>query len=126
MVLVRTLHLCETDVHPLHRPVNGHKLVPPSNLRDYRDHHQFLGPSCLCPLLGPLEETLVFKEAAIYMPVFGPYAGEHVAECRESRCGYLGQSLGLLQIAIGTDAALSSSLPRANIYEAKGPSESFP
>ena len=125
MVLVCTLHLCETNVHPLHRLVNGHKLVLPSDLCDYHDHHQFLGPSCLCPLFGLLEETLVFKEAAIYMPVFGPYAGKHIAECQESRCRYLGQSLGLLQIAIGTDAALLSSLPRANVYEAKGPSKSF-
>ena len=84
MVLVCTLHPHESNFHSVHKPVNGHKLVPPSDLRDYRDHHQFLGPSCLCPLFRPLEENLVFKEAAIYMPVFGPYAGEHVAECRES------------------------------------------
>ncbi|KAF8223186.1 hypothetical protein L208DRAFT_1064009, partial [Tricholoma matsutake] len=50
----------------------------------------FLGPSCLCPLFRPLEENLVFKEGAIYIPVFGPYAGEHVVECKESQCRYLG------------------------------------
>lgn len=73
-----------------HRPVNGQQLVPLSALRDHRDHHQFLGPSCLCPLTQSLSEEPVFKEAAIYIPVFGPFAGEYVAECVESRCGYLG------------------------------------
>lgn len=53
----------------------------------------FLGPSCLCPLFRPLEENLVFKEGAIYIPVFGPYAGEHVVECKESQCRYLGKLL---------------------------------
>jgi hypothetical protein len=31
-----------------------------------------------------------FTEAAIYVPVFGRYTGEYVAECAKSRCGYLG------------------------------------
>ena len=90
VTLVRAHHFDHAKFHSLHRPVIGNRLVPPCDLRDHRDLHQFLGPSCLCPLLQPLGEEPVFQEAAIYMPVFGRYAGEHIAECTESRCGYIG------------------------------------
>jgi hypothetical protein len=74
----------------LHRPVEKNERVPPDALRNYRETHQFLGPCCLCPLLMPLSEESHFTEAAIYIPIFGRYAGEYVAECAKSRCGYLG------------------------------------
>jgi hypothetical protein len=67
--------------------------VKPSDLRTYREDHQFLGPGCLCPLMQPVTEEPTFTEAAIYLPVFGRYAGEYVAECAKSRCGYMGQSV---------------------------------
>ena len=78
--------------HCLQRPVQGEKRVTPSKLRNYRESHQFLGPCCLCPFLEPLKVDPRFTEAAIYMPVHGRYAGEYVAECAESRCGYIGWS----------------------------------
>jgi hypothetical protein len=73
------------------RPVEGEKRVTPDALRSYRNTQKFLGPCCLCPLLGTgrgIEHQLV--EAAIHIPVLGRYAGEYVAECVKSRCGYLG------------------------------------
>ena len=90
VALVGAPHFQYVKFHSLCRLVIGNRLVPPCDLRGHRDHHQFLGPSCLCPLLQPLSEEPVFKETAIYIPVFGRYAGEHVAECTESRCGYIG------------------------------------
>ena len=54
-------------------------------LRSYRKIQKFLGPCCLCPLLGMkrgIEHQ--FVEAAIYIPLFGHYAGEYVAECIKS------------------------------------------
>lgn len=74
----------------LHRPVEGNKRVRPDALNNYRRTHQFLGPCCLCPLLTPLSGGSQFTEAAMYLPIFGHYAGEYVAECAKSRCGYLG------------------------------------
>jgi hypothetical protein len=73
------------------RPVEGERRVPPDALRSYRETHEFLGPCCFCPLLGTqrgIERR--FVEAAIHVPVVGRYAGEYVAECTKSRCGYLG------------------------------------
>lgn len=82
----------------LRRPVHGEKRVAPSDLRKYRRKHQFLGPCCLCPLLGPISEEPRFTEAAIYMAVFGRYGGEYVAECAKSRCGYLGRFPSFLKL----------------------------
>ena len=73
------------------RPVEGERRVTPDALRSYRKIQKFFGPCCLCPLLGTkkgIEHQ--FVEAAIYIPLFGRYAGEYVAECTKSRCGYLG------------------------------------
>jgi hypothetical protein len=66
--------------------------VEPSELRNYRDTHQYCGPGCLCPLFEPLSRQPVFTEAAIYLTTIGRYKGEYVAECAKARCGYLGQS----------------------------------
>lgn len=126
MVLVRALHRHLNTFRIFHRPVNGRQLVPPSALRDHRDHHQFLSPSCLCLLIQSLSEEPVFKEAAIYIPVFGPFAGEHVAECVESRCGYLGQSLFLVHIAPITHVSQSFSVPGAEVYHAECSGEGLP
>ena len=94
MVLVSDLNNYYTTSHVLHRPLNGSALVSSSHLSSYRESHEFLGPSCLCPLLQPVhpDEEPVFKEVAIHKPVFRCYAGQYVAECAESRCGYIGQS----------------------------------
>jgi hypothetical protein len=35
----------------------------------------------------PLSGESQFTEAAMYVPIFGRYAGEYVAECAKSRCG---------------------------------------
>jgi hypothetical protein len=78
--------------HYFHRPVKEGVRVPPDGLRQYRNTHQYLGPGCLCPLLEPISENLVFKEAAVYLSASGCYKGEYVAECAKSQCGYLGQS----------------------------------
>ena len=63
----------------------------PDALHNYRKTHQFLGPCCLCPLLTRLSGESPFTEAAMYVPIFGCHAGEYVAECAKSRCGYLGK-----------------------------------
>jgi hypothetical protein len=97
MVLVCNLYLCGATTHGLHRPTDQRKRVVPRALRKYCEEHQFLGPCCLCPLVRGAGEGPVFKEAAIYMPVFGRFKGEHVAECAKSECGYLGQSPFLLR-----------------------------
>ena len=90
MALVRNFEPCHGISERLCRPVHAKKRVVPGALREYRQYHQFLGPSCLCPLFQRVSEEPVFKEVAIYIPVFGRYAGEYVAECANSRCGYLG------------------------------------
>jgi hypothetical protein len=75
----------------LSRPVEGERRVTPDALRSYRKTQNFLGPCCLCPLLGigrGIEHK--FVEAAIHIPHYGRYVGEYVAECINSRCGYIG------------------------------------
>jgi hypothetical protein len=71
--------------------------VAPDALRSYRETHKFLGPGCLCPLLGTERgiERGRFVEAAIHIPVSGHYAGEYVAECVGSQCGYMGLFISL-------------------------------
>ncbi|KAF8221850.1 hypothetical protein L208DRAFT_1325759 [Tricholoma matsutake] len=48
------------------------------------EHYQFLGPSCLCPLLQQVSKDPVFTEVAIYILVFGHYAREYIAKCANS------------------------------------------
>jgi hypothetical protein len=76
----------------VYRPVQDRRRVAPDAFRKYRETHKFLGPCCLCPLLAPLSEEPSFIEAAIYIPLFGRCAGEYVAACAKSQCGYVGQS----------------------------------
>jgi hypothetical protein len=64
----------------------------PDQLVHYRETHQFLGPGCLCPLLAPVTKEATFIEAAIYVPMFGYYKGEYVAQCAKNRCGYVGEA----------------------------------
>jgi hypothetical protein len=60
----------------------------------------------------------------MYIPVFGRYAGEYVAECANSRCGYLGRSLSLLKKAA---SVYSSPVPLERIYQAANiPARAFP
>jgi hypothetical protein len=60
----------------------------------------------------------------MYIPVFGRYAGEYVAECANSRCGYLGQSLSLLKKAV---SVYSGPVPLQRIYQAANiPARAFP
>ena len=65
--------------------------VPPSELRNHRNTHKFLGPSCLCALKDA--EQPAFTEAAIYIAVTQDMAGEYVASCAKDRCGYHGKSM---------------------------------
>jgi hypothetical protein len=82
----------------LPRPVHEGKRVTLCNLCEYHEKYQFLGPCCLCPLLGGISDEPAFTEAAIYMPIFGHYGGEYVMECVKSQCRYLGQSSSLLEL----------------------------
>ena len=63
--------------------------ITPSDLRDHRRSHKFLGPCCVCPLIA--DDQTAFKEAAIFAVASGRFVGEYVAECAESRCGYFGK-----------------------------------
>lgn len=101
-------------LHCFHRPVKERARVPPDELRRYRSTHQYLGPSCLCPLLEPISENPVFREAAIYLSTSGCYKGEYVAECAKNRCGYLGQSPSFPQRS-ECSHVLSSSTVRENV-----------
>jgi len=60
----------------------------------------------------------------MYIPVFGHYAGDYVAECVNSRCRYLGQSLSCLRNAV---SAYSGPVPLQRIYQAANiPARAFP
>ena len=85
----------------LHRPMNQQERVPPSELREHRQSHEFLGPCCLCPLFVPNGKR-VFTEAAMFIAASGPFSGEYVAQCAKGECGYLGQSPFLSWIELGT------------------------
>ena len=63
--------------------------VPPSDLLDYRAHHHFWAPYCLCT-----------AESIMYVAVRGPYAGEYVAGCATDTCGYLSKSFYVLATII--------------------------
>ena len=96
MVCNGSFHSMQSFIFFIPRPTEGEKHLKPDVLHKYRESHTFLGPCCLCPLrFGPLKKDgePCFVEAAIYMPSVGHYAGEYVAECSKSRCGYLGLSL---------------------------------
>ena len=95
-------------------------------LRSYHETHKFLGPGCLCPLLGTERgiEHGRFVEAAIHIPVFGCYAGEYVAECARSQCGYLG-----LFISLDRRGSLMLDLPSTvgeNVQQNRGPCQEIP
>ncbi|KAF8313930.1 hypothetical protein F5887DRAFT_929910 [Amanita rubescens] len=70
-------------------PINDGARVPPDRLCQYRQTHEYLGPGCLCPLLERFSKKSLYKEAAIYLALDGPYKGEYVAECAKHQCGYL-------------------------------------
>ncbi|KIM77686.1 hypothetical protein PILCRDRAFT_90993 [Piloderma croceum F 1598] len=54
-------------------PVGGTgQRVTPTGLSEYRMRHRFQFPCCLCPID---EFEIEYTESAIYLPVFGPYAG---------------------------------------------------
>ena len=62
--------------------------------------------------------------AAIHIPVFGRYAGEYVAECAGSQCGYLG-----LFISLDQRESLMLDLPRTvgeNVQQNWGPCQEIP
>ncbi|KAF8221163.1 hypothetical protein L208DRAFT_1535147 [Tricholoma matsutake] len=107
-----------------HWPIHARKHVAPGTLHEHCKHYQFLGPSCLCPLLQQVSEDLVFTEVAIYMPVFGRYAREYIAECANGRCGYIGQSPSVLKNAV---SVYSGPVPLQRLYQVVGiPVRMFP
>lgn len=113
-------------LHCFHRPVKEGVRVTPEELRQYRDTHQYLGPGCLCPLLEPISEERVFREAAIYLSALGRYKGEWVAECAMSRCGYLGSSSQPFPHGAGAHTS-HYSVPLERIYPKNGvPLKVFP
>src|ERR1700734_199661 len=98
----------------MHRPARHSVRVSPDKWRDYRENHEFLNPSCLCPLVQPQGEVLRYTEAAIYLPLNGRYKGEWVAECVKSCCGYLGKSLFPLKTGFLTRCRL---VPLERLYK---------
>jgi len=71
-----------------------------------------------------VSEEPVFTEAVIYIPVFGCYAGEYIAECTSSQCGYLGQSPSIAKKAARAD---DTPAPLHRIYQvANIPVRAFP
>jgi hypothetical protein len=64
--------------------------VTPTSLSDYRMSHRFQFPCCLCPTD---QFEIDYIESAIYLPVFGPYAGKYVAGCATNSCGYFSTCL---------------------------------
>lgn len=72
----------------LTRPLSilGHRL-PAEQWNDYRAHHDFRGPSCLCSGADPehsYTEALVFQVTDPTRPLFGKY----VAACAQGVCKY--------------------------------------
>ena len=84
-----TCILCCHDMRG--RPVEEGERVPPAGWREYRREHDFFGPGCLCPLLQPSTEELVFTEAVTHFKMSGVYFAEYVAECAKGCCSYLGK-----------------------------------
>ncbi|KAF8234352.1 hypothetical protein L208DRAFT_1550076 [Tricholoma matsutake] len=107
-----------------HWPIHARKCVVPGALHEHHEHYQFLGPSCLCPLLQQVSKAPVFTEAAIYILVFGRYAGEYIAECANGRCRYIGQSPSILKNAV---SIYSGPVPLQRLYQVVGiPAWTFP
>jgi hypothetical protein len=77
---------------PYRRPVTewGER-VTPSDMLSYRISHQFKTPCCLCATHNTTDDTR-YTECAIFRSVHGEYAGEYVAGCASSSCGYQGRS----------------------------------
>ncbi|KAG1717300.1 hypothetical protein EDD22DRAFT_856245 [Suillus occidentalis] len=71
-------------------PVNddGGRVVP-SDLASHRRSHQFRGPRCLCAFIDDDENSSYHREAAMIVLTRGPHAGEYVACCASSKCGYI-------------------------------------
>jgi hypothetical protein len=80
---------CVLDLRKL-RPWNGGSRLSPSEIQEYRQTHDMLGPGCLCPMVN--QDGPEFVEAAIYMVRTGHLAGQYVASCALDQCGYLGES----------------------------------
>ncbi|KAG1761000.1 hypothetical protein EDD22DRAFT_848115 [Suillus occidentalis] len=53
----------------------------------HRNSHQFRGPYCLCGFIDDCDPG--HYEAAIVVSTRGPNAGEYVACCASSKCGYV-------------------------------------
>ncbi|KAF8232960.1 hypothetical protein L208DRAFT_1269147 [Tricholoma matsutake] len=107
-----------------HWPIHARKRIALGTLCEHCEHYQFLGPSCLCPLLQQVSEDLVFTEAAIYILVFGRYAGEYVAKCANGQCGYISQFPSILKNAV---SVYSGPVPLQRLYQVVGiPVQMFP
>ncbi|KAG1835327.1 hypothetical protein DFJ58DRAFT_847452 [Suillus subalutaceus] len=77
---------------------DGERVVP-SDLVVYRKSHQFRGPHCLCLLLDE-HDPGNHHEVAIVMVTQGPNAGEYLACCASSKCGYFA-FIEKLHVSIG-------------------------
>jgi len=60
--------------------------ITTTGLAEYRITHKFRFPCCLCAT-DKFEAS--YTESAIYIPVFGSYAGKMVSGCATNSCGYL-------------------------------------
>ncbi|KAG2055806.1 hypothetical protein BDR06DRAFT_1006645 [Suillus hirtellus] len=70
-------------------PVNedGEHIIP-SDLVAYRNSHQFRAPHCLCAFMDN-HDPVNHCEAAIVISMWGPNAGQYLACCALSKCGYV-------------------------------------
>ena len=74
------------------RPVDdAGERVTPSDLLEYRNSHDFRGPSCMCASLDL--DTAAYTESAIFVATCGPSTGKYVAACATGQCRYWGTSI---------------------------------
>ena len=74
------------------RPINDRgERVAPSDLLEYRRFHKFRGPECMCAIDDAVDNAT--SETAIFVSSAGKFAGEYVAACAASVCGYIGEMI---------------------------------
>ncbi|KIJ89727.1 hypothetical protein K443DRAFT_59036, partial [Laccaria amethystina LaAM-08-1] len=68
-------------------PVNHRQdRIPPALFSCYRSKHHFRNPNCFCPLQTG---DLMNKEAAVFMPMQGPFKYQYIATCATDECPFI-------------------------------------
>jgi hypothetical protein len=88
-------YILTSALYYYYRPVdeNGAR-VPPSDLYQYRNTHDFRFPCCICPasqqppIDDQLQAAIQYKEARVFREQEGPYSSEWVAVCVAGACEY--------------------------------------